>query len=536
MRGFDEFKKNNEVICVEIGVENIVVKSNPRTDFGDIDELAASIKEKGVIEPVVVKETDGKYELVSGERRVRAAKAAGLKEVPATVYKGDDNDVEEVKLIENIQRKDLNPVEEGEAFQAYLSNTKASIETLAQKISKPKIYVERRIALLSLTEQVKKALFEGKIALGHALLIARLKTDKEQASLLKRIVREKMSVSEAERSLQYEDTTVRLEYAQFDKAGCKGCMHNGGEQAMLFESGSKIKGICLDKKCFFKKQKVHNQKVVRKLQKQGIKVLSQEKVMQIKKRERVSTWDDDYKKIMKKLPKEPENYVVVFEQNHYGGLDKEVWCINPPARHPKRKEQESKKKASNALDRLKTRVAEHKREFLIARTRERVSPGSKESKALTLFTLLVEANDWCDHDRRDAAMKIMRKEKLGVTSYGTTEPRFSKIMALEEKDIDRLIAEVSGLWVKRLRRELNDASAAFGVSLREHFVLSEDYLTFHTKDQLVALAKEIGLDKHLEAGGNEKWDKAKKADMVKSFLESGFDLKGKVPKVLEKAG
>jgi hypothetical protein len=352
---------------------------------------------------------------------------------------------------------------------------------------------------------------------------------------MKKIVGDGMSVGEAESHLEYEDHTVQLQYAGFDKKKCEGCRHNGGEQAVLFESGSQIKGICLDKKCFIKKQKAHNQETVRKLQKRGIKILSHEKVMQVKNRERVNTWDDDYKKIQAKLPKEPENYVVSFQEGYSGQLDKTVWCINPKARHPKRAVQEQKQKSVNAVDRLKNKVSEYKREFLINKTQELMRPGTKETKALMLFTLLKEASDWSDHARRDAAEKLMKNEKLGVTSFGSTEPRFSKIMALEEKDIDRLTAEVSGYWVKHLYGELGDASKTFGVSLPDHFVLTEDYLNPHTKDQLVALAKEVGLDKHLEAAGNDKWDKAKKGDLIKSFLESGFDLKGKVPKLMEKA-
>ena len=134
---------------MEIEIKNIVVKSNPRTDFGDIDELAASVKAKGVMEPLLVKKLDdGKVELIAGERRLKAAKAAGLKKVKYTYFEGDDTEIEEAKLEENMHRKDLNPVEEAKAFQKYIDTTKRSIDTLAQKISKPKLYVERRLELL----------------------------------------------------------------------------------------------------------------------------------------------------------------------------------------------------------------------------------------------------------------------------------------------------------------------------------------------------------------------------------------------------
>jgi ParB family chromosome partitioning protein len=152
---------------MEIELEYIAVKSNPRTDFGPIDELAASIKEKGIIEPLVVKKTgDNAYELVAGERRLRAAKAVGLENVPVSVREGDDTDIEEVKLIENIHRKDFNPIEEAIAFQNYIDTTKASIQTLSDKIAKPKLYVQRRLELLKLPKDIQKAVSDGKIRIG----------------------------------------------------------------------------------------------------------------------------------------------------------------------------------------------------------------------------------------------------------------------------------------------------------------------------------------------------------------------------------
>ena len=520
---------------MEIGVETISVKSNPRTDFGDIEELTASIKEKGVIEPLVVKDLgDGKYELIAGERRLRASKAAGLEKVPVSVYSGDDADIEEVKLIENIQRKDLSPVEEAVAFKAYMDSTKASVETLAQKLAKQKVYVDRRLALLDLPPEIKKALETGKLLLGHALIIARLKGAKAQRSMFKEIVGQHMSVKDAESHVQNQDTTAELRHAVFSKDECKGCRYNGGEQSVLFDTGSELKGICLDKTCFLKKTREWKKVETKKLQDKGVKVLSPEQIQALKVKEQVYTWNDDYKKIVAKLHKEPDNYAVVFTDRYYGGIEKEIYCLNPSARHPKKAAEDKKQKASNADDRLTVKVAEHKRGVLRGKTQELIKPSSKETKALALFALLEEGGSYSDNDRRDAVSKIIRTEKIGTNSLGGWDPRFSKILALKEADIDRITAAVAGQWAKNLGNELMKGASAFGVSLDKHFLVSEDYLNFHTKAQLIDLAREIGLDKHLEEAGNEKWDKAKKGDLIKSFLESGFDLKGKVPKLMQK--
>ncbi len=520
---------------MEIEIENIVVKSNPRTDFGDLDELTASIKEKGILEPLLVRKLDnGKAELVAGERRFRAAKAAGLVKVPVSYYEGDDTDIEEVKLIENMHRKDLNPVEESKAFRHYLDTTKASIENLAQKISKPKLYIERRLELFTLPEEVTKKLADGKILLGHALIIARLKDQKTQKQILKKIIKEKMSVSESERDVQYNDNTVRLQNTVFDKSECKGCRYNGGEQSILFETGSELKGLCLDKKCYFRKTKDWKTEKTKNLQKQGINVLSPASINALKVKEEVQTWDDDYKKILKKLPKEQENYAVVFEDDYNGNPEKHIYCLNPKARRPKQAKEEVKAKTATSNEKLRNKVQDFKRGFLIAKTQELMQPSTKETKAIALFALLNEGISWNDRNRRDVTEQLLKTEKIGKSSFGGIDPVFSKILSLEEVDIDRLISQTSSLWLKNLSNDLPKAATEVGVNLTEHFAITEDYLKLHTKDQLISLAKEIKLDKHLEAGGNGKWEKGKRTELVGYFLNNGFDLNGVVPKLMKK--
>lgn len=527
---------------MEIALESIAVKSNPRTDFGQIDELAASVREKGIIEPLVVKKLDDNtYELVAGERRLRAAKAVGLQTVPVSIREGDDTDIEEVKLIENIHRKDFNPIEEAAAFNGYIVATKASIQTLADKIAKPKLYVERRLELLNLPKDIQKAVSDNKIRMGHALVIARLNGVKAQRDMLKDIISGKLSVENAEYQLRSQDSTIELSDAQFDKSDCKGCNHNGGEQSLLFGTGSEIKGICLDKKCFMKKVKTWVADQTKELKDKGVNVMSEAAIEKLKMKNRVGSYDTDYKSIMKRLHKEPETFAVMFEKDWADRVRKTIWCIKPSARHPKKKatpkqaEAEEKQKVQDRTDKLTGKVSLFKTGFLINKTRELMKPSTKESKAMTLFALLEEGMDWKDKEKRNRTEKLIKTEKIGKTSYGYPEPVFSKILALDESDIDRLISTVSGYWVKHLHNELNKASETFGVNLTEHFQITEDYLKPYTKDALVVLAKEIGLDKHLEEKGIEKWDKAKRSDLQGYFLNEGFDLKGKVPKLLVKA-
>lgn len=524
---------------MEIAVDRINVNSNPRTDFGNIDELAASVGEKGIIEPLVVKKVDDEnYELIAGERRLRAAKAVGLEKVPVSIREGDSADIEEVKLIENIHRKDFNPVEEGKAFQKYMKAAKASVDTLADKIAKPKLYIQKRLELLKLPEDIQKSISERKISMGHGLVIARLKTVKEQKKLLREIIREKLSVNHAEREIVSMDGTVNLSDATFDKSECKGCQYNGGEQSMLFETGSEIKGHCLNKKCFHTKTIEYIKQETKKLKEKGINVLSEKQIEKIERKQTISKYDSDYKDIRKRLAKEPEVFAVSFRKDYWGNkIEKQIYCIKPSQRYPKNggTPKDEKVRDQNAKDKLNSKVSDFKRNFLINKTREMMQPSTKESKAMTLFALLKEGTDYNDEGKLEIAGEIVRAAKLMSDKYGYTHS-FQKILALDESEIDRLISKASGIWVKSLYDDqLGRASANFGVSLTEHFQINEEYLKLYTKDALIALAKEIGLGKHLENRGIEKWEKAKRGDMISYFLNEGFDLKGKVPKIMAKA-
>jgi len=484
---------------------------------------------------VVKKVDDSRYELIAGERRLRAAKALELETVPVSFYDGDETDIEEVKLIENMHRKDLNPIEEAKAFQQYIDVTKAGIETLAQKISKPKLYVEKRLVLLTLSDEIQAAISTGKISMGHGLVIARLKTQAEQKKLLKEIINDKLSVNHAEREIKRMDSTVSLSDAVFNKSDCKGCQHNGGEQSMLFDTGSEIKGLCLNKKCFHTKTLQYIKDETKKLKGKGINILTEKQLNKIQQKESVDTYHSDYKDIKKRLSKEPDVFAVVFEERYGGKIEQSIYCINPRKRNPKKANvPDEKVKSQNAIDRLNNKVSEFKREFLIGKTQELMKPSTKEAKAMTLFALLKEGNDWNDKRKMKITEQIIEEAQLECEEFGLALS-FPKILALDESEIDRLISKASGLWVKHLHDELPKASVTFGVNLTEHFIITEEYLKPYTKSALIDLAKEIKLDKHLKDNGIDKWDKAKRPEVVGYFLNEGFDLKGKVPKVMQKA-
>ena len=173
----------------------------PRKTFNaeTIEELANSIREKGVLQPIIVKKkSDGAFELVCGERRFRAAMLCGLAEVPAIIKDIADEDFLEWALIENIQREDLNPIEEAEAYQRLVEERRISQEEVAKRVGKNRVTVTNTLRLLRLPQEVKQYLAEGRLSAGHARALLGLLSPEHQRQMAKRIVEENLSVRQVE--------------------------------------------------------------------------------------------------------------------------------------------------------------------------------------------------------------------------------------------------------------------------------------------------------------------------------------------------
>lgn len=171
-------------------------------DFKSLEDLAASIKEKGLIQPITVryrdKDGDFEYELVTGERRLRAADLAGLKTVPAIVSAYDDRSMAEVALIENLQREDLNPIEECEAYQQLINHYGLTQEQMAAKVGKSRPYIANMLRLAELPSDVKLLLASGRLTTGQARPLLSLVSEEEQSELAQKIVAEGLSARRVE--------------------------------------------------------------------------------------------------------------------------------------------------------------------------------------------------------------------------------------------------------------------------------------------------------------------------------------------------
>lgn len=243
--------------------------TNPRgKDFEGptFDELLASVKEKGVLVPVIArpkKSGDKLYEIVAGNRRFRAAKMAGLEEIPARVEEMTDEQAREVQIIENLQREDIHPIEEGQAYRQLVEKSKYSIAEIAQRVGKSENYVRYRLFLTNLTDKAASAFRKGKITDGHAVLIAKLSVN-DQAAALKYVVEDGWGGA----TTSVKDLKEWIEktfYSQLDNqpwlnskeaneavGKCKECQPNRNS---LF--GEVKEGACTDLKCWSRKMKAY---------------------------------------------------------------------------------------------------------------------------------------------------------------------------------------------------------------------------------------------------------------------------------------
>ena len=191
---------------VEIPIEDIYPNANqPRTHFDEkaLQELAESIKVLGIIQPITVRKDGAKFEIISGERRYRASKMAGLKEIPAYVRLVNDQELLEMALVENIQREDLDAIEVALTYQRLLEEIGLTQEALSQRVGKERSTITNSIRLLKLNPDVQQAIRNGDISAGHGRAILSLENPEDQQVLFKQIVNNRLSVRQAEEAAKH---------------------------------------------------------------------------------------------------------------------------------------------------------------------------------------------------------------------------------------------------------------------------------------------------------------------------------------------
>ncbi len=204
-RGLDALipsEKTENSVTNQLSVDRIKPnKFQPRKNFDEsaIMELASSIREKGVIQPLTVRKTGNEYEIIAGERRWRASKLAGIKNVPVFIIEADDNEILELALIENLQREDLNPIEEAEAYQKLAKEFNLTHEEISKKIGKDRSTISNQLRLLKLTMNAKEALINGLISTGHARALITINDQNLLDEYLNLIIAHNLSVRQTEK-------------------------------------------------------------------------------------------------------------------------------------------------------------------------------------------------------------------------------------------------------------------------------------------------------------------------------------------------
>lgn len=175
-------------------------KNQPRHQFDNdkIEELAESIKEHGVIQPIIVVRNDDRYKIVAGERRWRAAKKAGLKEIPAVIRNYSEFEIAQIALIENLQRENLNPIEEALGYQTLMNKFSMTQEDVSDKIGKSRSAIANAVRLLSLDEPIRQKLISGEISSGHARALLSVESPKARLALLESIIEKGLNVRQTE--------------------------------------------------------------------------------------------------------------------------------------------------------------------------------------------------------------------------------------------------------------------------------------------------------------------------------------------------
>ena len=244
------YDKMEEKILTETPKEAIVnvkiseLRSNPyqpRQVFDEeaLKELAVSIKEHGVFQPIIIKKSIKGYEIIAGERRVKASQMAGLEEIPAIVRDFTDEEMMEIALLENLQRENLNPMEESRAYKKLLETLQITQEELAKKLGKSRSYITNMLGLQTLPENIQTMISNKQMTMGHARVLSKLENVSQQEELAEKIIADGMSVRELENLTQSSEKYERTHKIQ--KHTPKANEYQYLEEELCDKLGTKVK-------------------------------------------------------------------------------------------------------------------------------------------------------------------------------------------------------------------------------------------------------------------------------------------------------
>lgn len=527
--------------------EIVLSKENPRAEISnnsaEFESLKASIKKQGVLQPVLLRPKDGKNELVFGYRRYAACKALGLETIPAEIrHNLSENTVAAIRLVENLQREDLNPVEQAQGFKRLMDVHNLTIAQVADKLSRKEEYVKKHLALLGLDKKHLQEIIKGNLSLGHGLLAVSLKNAKEQNQFVKKVIANKMSIRSAKEFLQYE-FTLRISDAPFPASECAKCPCLSDNQSSLFEGGVSKgdKGRCTNSNRFWQKIADWKKKQEEASQAKG-KPFYKDTSQALAKHTGAVVLNYDYncdgKTIESVCAKKCDKAIFAWGKNEHDKHERMVICPDAACRKKtfKLRSSGNGSKSGETLSkeqkakRRRVAAAYYRQTFVIGEAVKRLPARPDIVKKIALYHLLEDSAKYIDLAKMNKA--------LGFTipfEKHSTFVNYPKLLnaKLTNTQLDKATAAVLCHIVAGYdHTDTERAGFVLGVKPQKEFLITEDYLKTFTKEALVKLAKEIGLVVHLKA--KKKLPKGdltsqKKGVLVDLFRKTGYPLTGKVP-------
>lgn len=519
-------------------IEEIKPGDNIRKDITkeSLSGLINSVKEKGILQPVLVKKNGTGYDLIAGYRRYSAAKAAGLTEIPVLITDLDKKDRINYQITENLQREDLNPIDEALAYQALGEKYKA--KDIMVITGKTEYRIKKILSLLNLCADVKKMVSAGELSADHAFVVSKLSSVKQQKDLAAEIKKYRYSVVQAEEEML--NYARQLENAEFDKTACKECTFNGNLLKDLFDKDTNVKGTCLNIDCFHKKIADQQKKTAKKLEAEGKKVIVFEEEpkygsKEYKALEEVVDFNSfeaqafDKEQFTNECSKTCPTFAMVIKP--YGKLC--PTCLNKDCfKRSLKKAKAAERKATNIAStgdkdkdtaiqydvrRKENRVDLFKRSFFIGHLLKKAT--ELQINRITLH-LLFES----EPGNSESISEYLGLKKK-IANWNARELKF--IEGLTNKQLIDLIKKVV---LSRLNNystaDLQKFAEEVKINIAKEFVIDAEYLKNFSKDGLEKLAKE------LKVKLGSLMFKEKKDVIIDAMLKSG--TKGKVPKEMLK--
>ena len=553
-------RKHIETGYVHLKLEQIVPSEvNPGGTRKGIEDLTASVKEKGIIQPIIVRPVkgNGHYEIVAGHRRFIAATNAGLDEIPAIVQELPDDEAIEVAIIENDQREDANPLDEAKAFKTLMENDE--VETIAARVGRPVGYVQGRVRLLGLCKEAKQALSSGKISLGHAQVLLRLRGKDEQRALLSDILSGEggHGITVAAAKAMVRENSLNLADAPFDIEGCESCSFRSGNQAELFPE-LKDTDECSDRACFYKKTLAYYKAKTKEKEDAGFRVIRD--VAEIKE---LGGFSGDKVKLIVPSAKEASPYsypasyyppkykskcekctdhhaFYIYEEKVYSGTRIEAGelCLNPKCLSEMLKEKEKVKpqagkenvKTNEPIDKpvrevnpltLKAHAEAARDRFMVTHLTPRVEASEVLAKRFIIYHMLDRFTYFSGNAKlvKDEIIKEICPPEYFKEKKFSGWHLYLLIMAVPEDELSTLLTKVVLATIPFTdAKVLLHMTPEAGIDMTRDFVMDETFINTKTKAELLRMVKDLGLNVAAT-------DKNKKAEIVAAIQAQ--DLVGK---------